>query len=80
MVHVAAVAQLVRKERKRLEQIHPKALCPTCLYTHTHIRTLLCVHLLIFRGYRTVFSFWETLISLWETLSAALDDIRHNHD
>lgn len=35
-VHVAAVAQLVREERKRLEQIHPKACCPTCLNTHIH--------------------------------------------
>lgn len=40
-VHVAAVAQLVREERKRMEQIHPKACCPTCLCTHTY--TLCCV-------------------------------------
>lgn len=36
-MHVAAVAQLVREERKGLEQIHPKACCPTCLYTHIYL-------------------------------------------
>lgn len=46
-VHVAAVAQLVGEERKRLEQIRPKACCPTCLYTLTHTHTLLRVRLLI---------------------------------
>lgn len=39
-VHVAAVAQLVGEERKRLEQIRPKACCPTChAFTHTDTHT-----------------------------------------
>ena len=46
-VQVAIVAQLVREEKKRLEQIHPKAFCPTCFCKHTHTHTLLCVDLLI---------------------------------
>lgn len=76
-VHVAAVAQLVREERKRLEQIHPKACWPTCLYTHTHARThcyvLICLSF-------TVLGIWYCLFclgSLWE--SAPSHDIRRNY-
>lgn len=47
-VHVAAVAQLVGEERKRLEQIRPKACCPTCLYTLTHRHTHTLTHCYVF--------------------------------
>lgn len=65
-VHVAAVAQLVREERKRLEQIHPKACWPTCLYTHTHARTAMCsfAYPSQYWEYGTVFSVWEACGSL----------------
>ena len=68
-VHVAAVAQLVREERKRLEQIHPKACCPTCLYTHslTHTHShWMCVHLLISHSVRSI-----ALSALWGKQSSA---------
>lgn len=82
-MHVAAVAQLVREERKRLEQIHPKACCPTCLYTHTHTYTrccvFICLSLAVLGVQHCLFCLGNRVISLWETLSAALDDIRHIH-
>ncbi len=78
-VRVAAVAQLVREERKKLEQIHPKACCPTCLYTHMQTAVCSFAYLLLCLEYSSVFSVWEmeSLACGRHCLSAALGNIRH---
>lgn len=71
-VHVAAEAQLVWEERKRLEHIHPKACCPTCLYTH-FVSAMCSFAYLVHSNGSTVFFFFRPGYYHWYPESIRFD-------